>query len=591
MIYPQPKEMTSKDGLFKLVVGKCDNLFEFCSICKSHDKIKFLTNPLFKKEEYVLDVSTDGICITSSTDEGFFRALTSLFMLWKTEGEFIACTTVHDSPDFEKRGYMLDISRGRIPKVSTIKKLIDNLTLLKYNEFQLYIESFVFKYPLIPQVTEGFECLTPEDIAEIEEYCNERFIDLVPNQNCLGHMGSWLGRDEYKHLAVGAGVENTGTINPLLEESNRLVENIFDSLLPYFKSDYVNVGLDEAYGLGRYELEDVCKQKGKDVFFMEYLNSINERVGKKHGKKLMFWADMIINYPDSFNYIPKDAIALEWGYELIQSQTMAEHCMALRDKGVEFYVCPSCNTHFSFTGRSDVTTFNLRTAGEVGKKYGAKGYLVTDWACGYEGHPHFPVWSLFPGALGGQYAWNVGGEQTGEAFKPEFIYGAKEFTDVFSFGGKKVSELLYRISNYYLLEPERVHLGSMCGLILAFPLETKGYFDFFDLTVCGDDFYFDNVINYVESILKEVLNIDFDNRQKREIIINGKMVILSAKLCKLRMHMEITDTEAKEIVSLIDWLDLEYRELWLETNFEKGVELFCENIKNRKNEVMQLPRI
>ena len=591
MIYPQPKQLTKFDGTYLFPHSCSEDLLIFCNHCKEKEYVKFNLLKTLRREEYILKIDSNGITVTSSSDEGTFRALTTLYMLVRTEGTELACCEIHDSPDFEKRGYMLDISRGRIPKVATIKKLIDNLTLLKYNEFQLYIESFVFKYPLLPAVTEGFDCLTPEDIIEIEKYCNDRFIDLVPNQNCLGHMQSWFMRDEYKHLAVGAGVKGTGTINPLLNETTELVDKIFDSLLPYFKSEYLNVGLDEAFGLGKYELEEICKEKGIDGVFMDYLNDINDRVGKKHGKKLQFWADMIVNYPDAFKRIPKDAVALEWDYELIQSQVMAEHCLALKEKGITFYVCPSCNTHFSLTGRSDVTTFNLRTAGEVGKKYGAKGYLVTDWACGYEGHPHYPVWSLFPQTLGGQYGWNVGGEQNGEAFKPEFIYGANDFVDFFFFDGKKVSELLYRISNYYLLEPERVHLGSMCGLLLPFSLDVKGYFGNFDITKCADDFYFDNVVNYVESIICDVEKIDFDTRLKREIVVNSKMVVLSAKLCKLRIHMEVTAAEAESITALIDWICREFRDLWLETNYEEGINICLDNLRNRKNEVLALPRI
>lgn len=589
MIYPIPKHYEKKEGYFDAAGKFCmDSLLGFYESCKENEYITFGADLLLQPEDYCLKIVPGGVRVRAAGQEGCFRAATSLYQLVCTEGPMVSCCEVHDSPDFERRGYMLDISRGRIPKVATIKKLVDSLALLKYNEFQLYIENFVFKYPLLPQVTEDFECLTLEDLKGLEKYCSDRFIDLVPNQNCLGHMGNWLERDEYRHLAVGAGVEGTGTINPLLPESEELVDKIFDSLLPYFKSEYVNVGLDEAYGLGRYELAEICAKKGIDGVFMDYLNSINDRIGRKYGKKLMFWADMIINHPDCFERIPEGAIALEWGYELIQSQTMAEHCMALKEKGITFYVCPSCNTHFSFTGRADVTTFNLRTAGEVGRKYGAKGYLVTDWACGYEGHPHFPVWSLLPGALGGQYAWNAGGEQTGEAFKPDFIYGAKDFVDFFSFGGVKVSEYMYRIANYYLYEPERVHLGSMCGLLLAFPIDQMGYFDFFDLEKCGDVFYFNNVIRYLETILSDVEKIVFDQRLKREIIVNTRMAILSARLCIVRIQKTVTESEAEKIIALIDWLDREYRELWLETNYEKGMELFLDNIKNRRAEVSAL---
>ena len=46
------------------------------------------------------------------------------------------------------------------------------------------------------------------------------------------------------------------TLNPLLPESFEFVCNLYESLLPHFSSQYVNIGLDEAYGLGRYQIEE-----------------------------------------------------------------------------------------------------------------------------------------------------------------------------------------------------------------------------------------------------------------------------------------------------------------------------------------------
>lgn len=47
-------------------------------------------------------------------------------------------------------------------------------------------------------------------------------------------------------------------------------------LLPYFKSDYVNAGIDEAFGLEKYQLKSVCKGKDADNAFIDHLNIINE---------------------------------------------------------------------------------------------------------------------------------------------------------------------------------------------------------------------------------------------------------------------------------------------------------------------------
>ena len=243
----------------------------------------------------------------------------------------------------------------------------------------------------------------------------------------------------------------------------------------------------------------------------------------------------------------------------------------------------------SFTGRADVTTFNIRTSAEIGAKYGAKGLLLTDWGCG-EGHPHFDVWSYVPTALAGQYAWNVGAEQDGETFKADFIRNAEKYVDEEIFGGVGVSRLMYRVANYYLLEPERVHLGSMCGLLFKFPISQTNYYYLFDLKDSGDAFYFDNIREYIEKILKDIEKLDFDLQLKREIILNCKMVILASELCKIRLGIKPADEKKDELIKMIDSIAPEYRELWCMRNFEKGVQHFEDQLQMHRNELVEMKK-
>ncbi len=589
MLFPFPKSAEYKEGGYTLKKA----LNTACIMCfykdaLSCDEISFVQDDGLEKEEYTLCVCDKGIEIKYSTEEGRFRAITTLYQMVK-EGAELKFVCISDKPDFERRGYMLDISRGKIAKVETIKKLIDFLAFLKYNELQLYMEDFCFKYAAYPQVNAHFDCLTPEDIEELDAYCAERFIDLVPNQNCFGHMQEWLAHPDFKHLALGDGEKpNSGTINPIHPETFDFVDGLFDSLLPYFNSKYVNIGMDEAFGLGRFQIEEYCKEKGKDNVFMDYLNRMSKSIGEKHGKKVMFWADMITSYPDSHTRIPKDAIALEWGYDLIQSQVMADHCAAFKEKGVTFYTCPATHNHLSFTGRGDVATFNIRTAAEVGLKYGAKGLLLTDWGNSY-GNPQFFEWSWFYIALSAQYGWNVGEEQNGEAFKTHYINSARALVDEMFFGGKPVSELLYRLSNYYLLEPERIHNGTICGHLIGLPLSQSNYYTYFDLKDCGNDFYFNHVLSYVKDVIAEIEALDIDEIQKREILINAKMVVLATELCKPRYGEKTLAPEKKEeLCALIDWMAAEYKELWMRDNYEKGVEIFVNVLKDRREEIAAL---
>ncbi len=587
-LFPQPQQVEWSSGVCVLTDLKpCSDLPEFFRAVRAGIAgVTAVEAPELKREEYLLTVTEAGVTLSASCDEGLFRAATTLRQMVCQGGGTLPCVTVHDWPALARRGYMLDISRGKKPRPETIRTMIDFLAALKYNEFQLYMEGDCFKYAAYPEETADFDCLTPEDIRDLDRYCRERFIDLVPNQNSFGHMYTWLKKPAFHHLGLFEGDEVPSTLNPLLPESFEFMSNLYASLLPYFTSEYVNIGLDEAYGLGKYQIEAYCREKGRDVVFMEWLNKLSDHIRGQYGKKVMFWADMIYNYPQSYHMVPKDAIALEWGYELIQSQRMTAHCIAYRDAGVRYYVCPSVNTHGSLSGRMDVTTFNIRTCAELGVEYGAEGMLLTDWGDG--GHSQSWVWSMNPIALAGQYGWNTGAPQDGESFKADFIRSAETFVDDTVFGGVGLSRLLYRMANYYLLEPERVHVCTMCAKELILPLNVTRYAHLFDLKDSGDDFYFDNVTAYVRRVMADIERLDFDSAWKREIRLTAELIGIGSELCRIKLHPQASVGEARLLADRIEGVLPEFAALWKLRNYEKGMERFYGYLTARRDELRAL---
>ncbi len=589
ILFPEPQslELFEETYTFPMKAEYNDLTAFFHLVQAGVPGIKTVCAPLLEKEEYHLTVDGDGVTLESSCEEGLFRAVTSLWQLMRRDRGKLPHMRVSDKPALPRRGYMLDISRGKKPRVDTIKGMIDFLAALKYNEFQLYMEGDCFKYAAYPEENADFDCLTPDDIRELDRYCRERFIDLVPNQNSFGHMYTWLKKPAFHHLGLFESEDEVpSTLNPLLPESFEFVSNLYASLLPCFTSEYVNIGLDEAYGLGRYQIEDYCREKGKDVVFMEWLNKLSSHIRDTYGKKVMFWADMIYNYPQSYSMVPRDAIALEWGYELIQSQRMTAHCIAYRDADVRYYVCPSVNTHGALSGRMDVTTFNIRTCGELAAEYGAEGLLLTDWGDG--GHPQYWLWSMNPIALAGQYAWNPGKQQDGESFKAEYIRGAERFVDDFAFNGVPLSRLLYRMANYYLLEPERVHVCTMCAKELILPLNETRYAHLFDLKDSGDDFYFDNVTAYVRRVMDDIEKLPVDPLLLREIRMTAQLIELGSELCKVKLHPSASKREAGELAKTIDRILPEFKALWNIRNYEKGIERFYGYLTSRRDELRAL---
>ena len=87
---------------------------------------------------------------------------------------------------------MLDISRGRVPRLETLLGLIDQLADFKINEFQLYTEH-TFAYRKYAKVWRDWGVLTGAEIEKLDAHCRRLGIELVPNQNSFGHLRFVVG--------------------------------------------------------------------------------------------------------------------------------------------------------------------------------------------------------------------------------------------------------------------------------------------------------------------------------------------------------------------------------------------------------------
>jgi hypothetical protein len=95
-------------------------------------------------------------------------------------------------------------------------------------------------------------------------------------------------------------------------------------------------------------------------------------------------------------------IALNWGYEA-KHPFEKEAAQFARVK-IPFYVCPGTSTWQTLIGKHDNALANLQAAAKAGKKFGAIGFLNTDWGDGGHPQPLAVSWPLF--AAGAALAWN-----------------------------------------------------------------------------------------------------------------------------------------------------------------------------------------
>jgi hypothetical protein len=303
---------------------------------------------------------------------------------------------------FDRRGLMLDISRNRVPTMAALRSLVDALQALNYNELQLYTEH-TFAYADHETVWREASPMTQAEIRELDGYCADRGIELVPNQNSFGHMERWLKHAEYKPLAECpdgfehplAGWRATGSTLYPDAESAAFMDKLYAELVPNFSSKQVHIGGDEPWELGKGRSAERVEREGKHRVYLDFMKQLFG-LAEKHGHNAQFWADIIMERPDLVTELPEGVIPVIWGYEA--DSPFAEQCRIVAEAGFrdQFYVAPGASNWNSFSGRLNVAKANIRLAAKQGYANGARGLLLTAW--GDQGH-HQPWLTLYPALI------------------------------------------------------------------------------------------------------------------------------------------------------------------------------------------------
>lgn len=525
LIVPKPQKIEIKEGKlstcgFKIVADD-EKIYKFAELKEGSTEVCFKKGESEICESYTLIVSENGIDILYADIEGAFRAFTTLKQILRSseDGKIEFCR-IEDYPSIKNRGYMLGTSRR--PKVEYLKWLIDILADLKFNQLQLYMDSFEFEHKNFPEFWKDTEPYSKKDMEEIIEYCKERFIDVVPTVNGFGHMGAWLQKEELAHLAITRedGKPST-TLNPLLDESLELVNKIYDGFLDIFPVGVVNIGMDEPFELGMSETREICEKKGKGRVYTEHLNKICKIVSEKYNKTPMFWDDVIFAHPEELENLPKDCIVMEWGYET--EHYFDRYCASMNEKGLRYYVCPGSSTWRTFCGRTNNMMFNIVSAAKSAAFYGAEGILTTEW--GDPGYTHTPSVTYLPLVFAGAMSWNAGNMIDIPACmeRREVIADCKKYLDKVIFkssGEASLADIAYRMGNYYFLEDSVNCNATELSCCFTRP------------EVITEEMKpgFKRVIKYLKGIREELEEVRADEISLREITLNCDMAIFTAEL-------------------------------------------------------------
>jgi hypothetical protein len=379
-------------------------------------------------EGFELVLARDGVRIAHADANGRRYAEAALAQLRRQGLGATRGLCIRDWPDFPVRGYLLDVSRDRVPTRATLERIVELLALCRLNQLQLYTEhSFAYRGHEV--VWRDASPLTPDDVRWLDGHCRDRGIELVANQNCFGHMGRWLRHAAYRRRAEApdgyAGPTGrhlaAASLAPTPDNA-RFALGLVRELMQNFSSRRINIGCDETFELGEGRSREAVRARGRGRVYFEHLLRLLAGL-HADGREALFWGDILRSHPELVPELPReDTIALAWYYESPVERAalpaelwsamqrygftpggFAEQVPAYADARFPYWVCPGTSSWNSLVGRLPNARGNLRDAAEVGLQRGAAGYLITDW--GDNGHLQPPSVSFASLVYGAALCW------------------------------------------------------------------------------------------------------------------------------------------------------------------------------------------
>ena len=353
-------------------------------------------------ESYRILINRDECTVEFGGEAGAYYARKTLEQLERTCGESIPCMVIEDWPDYPVRGLYHDITRGKVPTLETLKHLADICSQYKLNQLHLYIEH-TYAYEAFPNVWQDADPLTKEEILELDTYCRERHIELVPSFTTFGHFYPFIHTKRFQHLnelerEVSGEPFNWWdrmqhyTLDCQNPESIELIRTLIEEVRPLFSSNKFNICADETFDLGKGKNKELAERVGKGRLYLDFVSQVIKIV-QSVGSTPMMWADIVGKNVDLLPEVPHDVIFLDWSYNSDLKGSIAD---ALATHGCTFYVCSGTSSWNRFLPDYANAHENICKLAKRGKEHGACGHLVTDW--GDFGHIA-PLALSFPGLI------------------------------------------------------------------------------------------------------------------------------------------------------------------------------------------------
>ena len=351
-------------------------------------------------EAYVVSVDSRHITVAGNGTAGTFYGVQTLrqLIMPRANKAVVPALTIKDWPTMQWRGVHYDMSRGPIPTTAYMKKVIRTLSEYKINLFALYMEH-VFDFPQQPLIAPKGAGITPEMVKELVAYAAKYHVTLLPEQQAFGHLHHVLKWELYSDMAERPHGHVLSPENP---ETYDFIESMYAQLVPLFPGPLFHIGADETFELGLGQTKARADQVGLGRVYLEHLTKAAD-IMRPYDKRLMFWGDIAMHYPELLKILPKDVIAVAWKYDA--EPNFDSLLKPYKDAGLDLFVAPGANNWNLIFPDLNEAYVNIRNFVRDGQKYGALGMLNTTWMD--DGEALFgPTWSTL--VLGAACSWQKG---------------------------------------------------------------------------------------------------------------------------------------------------------------------------------------
>jgi hexosaminidase len=375
-----------------------------------------------KDQGYMLDITRDQITITGDKKVGRFYGFITLQQLMSDANEQglpLPMCHIEDYPKLTYRAIHLDMKHHR-DKKEYYYEVIDQLARYKINAIIAEVEDKL-GYERRPVVASA-DALSIKEWKKLSEYAKDRYIEISPLIQGLGHASYILKHDQFKYLRDDPASD--WAFNPLLPETYEVQFDLYrDALKAMPDGEYLHVGGDEVHTTGR--------GSGKSELELQliWLNKVCA-FADENGRTPIFWDDMPLKYADLYRpmfdtrftkkqvdsiwkeneprlleyleQFPKNCIYMRWNYSHPETEGNIRAMEWFTEHEFDVMGATAGQTRWVLMPQNESNMENIRSFAMTSIEMDTKGLLLTLWD---DDSPHFELYMRGIIAFA-EYAWS-----------------------------------------------------------------------------------------------------------------------------------------------------------------------------------------